>query len=281
MPKYRVMIAEFPGDDRSFYDVSKYVTDTIERMHADPKIGPEGTFRWKIADTPITMGRNRCLVTAAKNNIDYVLMIDSDMCPDLYGESEGAQLFWPTAWDFALKHNGPCALVAPYCGKPPHENVFVFRFSNFQSDCPSKQNFNLDQYSRFEAATKTGIERVAAGPTGLCLLDMHGINWLKHPRFYYEWKDESHTEKASTEDVTFFRDLNWAGCPVYCLWDCWAGHWKNKLVGKPDYYMPTEIECRIAEGIVFDAAKRLNVPEEAVKQQLEYMRRRPDEVEKF
>jgi hypothetical protein len=57
---------------------------------------------------------------------------------------------------------------------------------------------------------------------------------LKQCPFYYEWKDEWEDQKASTEDVAFTRDLNYAGVPVYCNYDAWAAHVKMKVVTKPE-----------------------------------------------
>lgn len=276
--KAKILIAEFPYGDVSHSEVSRYVSDCIVDLHKDKRFGSEGVFRYRVADTPITMGRNRALITAEKHDIDFVLMIDSDMNPDMYQGAEGFRPFLPTSLEFMLERPDVGAVVAPYCGKPPHENVFVFRWSNFASDEPNRQNFLLDQYTRFEAATKSGFEQVGAGPTGLCLLNMAAVRQMRHPRFYYEWTDKTHSEKASTEDVTFFRDMNWAGYSVWCLWDAWAGHFKTKCVGKPDYYRPGEVETRIAEGILQEAVKKFNVPQDALKQQLQTMYKRPDET---
>jgi hypothetical protein len=65
------------------------------------------------------------------------------------------------------------------------------------------------------------------------LIDMRTVRHVPHPRFYYEYTDETHTDLASTEDVAFSRDLAYAGTPLFCNWDAWAGHLKTKLVTKP------------------------------------------------
>jgi hypothetical protein len=111
--------------------------------------------------------------------------------------------------------------------------VYTFKWCNFQSDHPNPDQ-RLEMYTREEAAVKHGIERIAAAPTGLCMFHMDGVKKLQPPYTYYEWKDEFASQKASTEDVTFTRDLSLhAGVPIYTVWDAWSGHYKMKLVGKP------------------------------------------------
>jgi len=230
MAKYKCMIGQFPGGGTTSMHTSPWLLETFGKMLEDPKIGKGNVLVWQIADTPITMGRNRCLVAAEKHDCDFVLMLDNDMFFDLpYKDSVP---FWDAAWPFALEHHGPCVIGAPYCGPPPNENVYVFRFENTQSDDPNP-NFKLYPYARNEATMMHGIKRCAALPTGLMLIDMRAVKRLPHPRFYYEWTDEAHTDKASTEDVTFSRDLTYAGVPLYCAWDSWAGHIKPKMVGRP------------------------------------------------
>jgi hypothetical protein len=251
-----VLIAEFPYGNETHPDVSDWITETIIKMRDDPRIGAGNVFRKRWADTPITMTRNACLVTAEKHDIDYVLMVDSDMRPDL--NYEGSKPFWDTSWDWMMTHRDtPGAIAAPYCGPPPFENVYVFKWNNFQSDTP-EVNFKLDQYTRAEAAAMKGIHEAAALPTGVFLIDMRAAAAMKHPRFYYEFTDEAQTAKASTEDVTFTRDMTLAGFKCWCNWDAWAGHHKLKCVGKPDYmglktvsrYMIEAVEAgRIKDGV--------------------------------
>ena len=52
---------------------------------------------------------------------------------------------------------------------------------------------------------------------------MRAIELLPKPWFSYEFKDEEKTEKASTEDIVFTRDLHLLGVPQYCFWNAWAG----------------------------------------------------------
>ncbi len=256
MPKYSVLIAEFPYGNSTHPDVADWITQLVVALREDPRIGDSGVHRTRIADTPITMSRNRVLVAAEQKGIDFVLMVDSDMRLDIGFTADGrlidptAKRFFPTAFEHALQSPVPTIIGAPYCGPPPHENVYVFKWANFQSEHPGP-DFAIAQYERDEAARLTGIQPVAALPTGLMLIDMRGMARLAHPRFYYEDKDATYSEKASTEDVTFSRDCGAAGIRVLCNWDAWAGHHKTKCVGKPTFVDPQHVNDKIYEGMDF------------------------------
>jgi hypothetical protein len=236
--KANVIFTRFPGGNSEHPDTTDWMIETVIKAKSDPRIGD--VMHWREADTPITMVRNKAVKVAKAAGADFMVMIDSDMRPDL--SLKGAKKFWDTAWPFmidpavraeyGIAHTGPCIIGAPYCGKPPHENVFIFRWTTMQSDHPNP-DFRLDQFPREEAALRTGIEEVAALPTGLIIIDMRVFDYLESPYFYYEYMDAEETEKASTEDVTFTRDATMAGVPCYVAWDCWAGHHKSKCVGKP------------------------------------------------
>jgi hypothetical protein len=261
--KAKLMIARFPGGGSERQECVDWLIDTHMKASRDPRITE--VVRWRIADTPITMGRNRCLKVAKEQGCDLVLMVDSDMWPDLYlGHDPSAKSFYDAAMDHVFAHAGPCAVAAPYCGPPPIENIYVFRWGVRESDNPNF-GFSLDQYSRDEAAMMGGVQEAAALPTGVFLLDMRGYDVLleqkqqavadgyatkPQPMFYYEWTDHHETEKASTEDVTFSRDLSLAGVKVYCAWDSWAAHIKTKIVGKPTPLRPDIVAGGIRSAIV-------------------------------
>lgn len=240
MPKYNILIARFPyhGDEQA--TTTDWLVETVLKMKKDPRIGD--VQHVKIDDTPVTMSRNRACRYAQKLGADYVLMVDSDMAPDLKG-IPGAKPFWDTSWDFVLDHQGPCMVAAPYCGPPPWENVYIFQWGNRQND-EADPVASLNQFGREEAARMAGITEVAALPTGLILIDRRVLDRLPPPWFEYEWMDEYRAEKGSTEDVYFTRNASLAGIPIYCNWDAWAGHWKRKCVGKP---RPMGPECVGAE----------------------------------
>jgi hypothetical protein len=271
MPKYTVMLARFPGGYQECPESTEWCMKTILQMRQDPRI--ENVFSWWRADTPIPMVRNLAVREAIKKGVDYLLMIDSDMAPDCeVGVDPDAKPFWPTAFDLALAANFPCVIGAPYCGPPPHENVYVFQWTTHESNTPY-DNGALIQFSRNEAAQRVGIEEVAALPTGLILFDMRAFKMLpsNQPYFDYEYTDGWETKKATTEDVFTTRNLSMLGVPQLVLWDSWAGHVKRKIVGKPVINTIEQVAESLREPLVarrsindrvinLDAINKLGIP---------------------
>lgn len=243
MQPVTLMIARYPFARQEDPDVTDWYADTLITASKDARIGK--VMRYRVDNTPITMGRNRTLRLAIEKGADFLVMVDSDMSPDAYLETNpykqavhlDAKPFFQSSFDFMWeqrKKGQPCCIAAPYCGPPPHENVYVFHWEAKASDVPEDENNNsLEQFTRHEASQKSGISRVAALPTGLFMLDVQALDVIDPPYTYYEWGGEQEDSKSSTEDVTFTRDLSLAGVPLYCNWDAWAGHWKRKCVGRP------------------------------------------------
>ena len=74
-------------------DVRDWLLTTIPEMKEDPRIGKVNLV--DMADTPITMTRNRAVRFARENNYDLLLMLDSDMAPDLLlGEDPEDKPIW-------------------------------------------------------------------------------------------------------------------------------------------------------------------------------------------
>jgi hypothetical protein len=202
------------------------------------------------SDTPITMTRNRALREAQEAGVDVLIMVDSDQEPDIRLEKDPtAKPFWDSSFDFLYEKQydkGPCVIAAPYCGPPPHpraggcSNVFIFRWGSLTNN-RDEGMFKIDQYSREEAATLSGIIRVAALPTGLCMLDLRLLKIVSPPWFRYEWTDEYESDKASTEDVFFTRNCELEGIPQYANMDAWAGHVKQWVADKPNLVGTDEI----------------------------------------
>jgi hypothetical protein len=261
MPKHSVLICQFPYGGSTRQSVSDWMVRTVCQMKADPRIGE--IRHTAIDDTPISMSRNRACRLAQKHGCELVLMVDNDMWPDL--SLMGAVEFWGQALDFLLAHHGPAIIAAPYCGPPPHENVYVFRWANRQSDTPDA-DFHLAQYTREEAAFRGGIEEVAALPTGLILFPTAALEQIPVPWFEYEYTDQYRTDKATTEDVYFTRNASLAGVPVYCLWDSWAGHWKSKCVSKPQPMTSSRVgaELKAALSRPADGERLIDVPQEGI-----------------
>jgi hypothetical protein len=265
-------------------DIRRWYQRTIEKMKADPRIGE--IYEETIGDTPVSMVRNRFVTLARKAGAHLLLMIDSDQGMLRHDKDPGHVDFWDAAFPEVYNHypKGPLCIGAPYCGPPPHENVYVFQFGNFSTGLGAETRISLDQYTRSQAALMTGIQECAALPTGCILIDMRCFNLIEpsklskdeiiektasgelSPReakwalregfFYYEWNDQYADRKASTEDVTCTRDIALAGQavlhynPVRCAWDSWVGHWKPWNVGKPDHYRIDQIAGNFQRAVV-------------------------------
>ncbi len=251
---------------------------TIAKCKSDSRIGDIVTKDY--ADTPITMMRNRAVLDARKAGCDVLVMVDSDQHPDLYlGIINRAVPFFDSSCDFLYerKRRGLVTTIgAPYCGPPPQECVYVFRWTSKESQNPNI-DCSLAMYSREEACAMTGIQPAAALPTGLIMFDMevfnvtdpvHEFNALRkkyplnaataltRPWFYYEYEDIYAAVKASTEDVTASRDMNLVAAaklgysPCYANWEAWAGHWKPKCVGMPILLTSEMINSKYAEAVL-------------------------------
>lgn len=239
-------------------DIREWMVPLVAEASRDPRV--DNIRVWNLADTPITMTRNRAVLMARQFEVDVLVMVDSDMKPDFAQGDAGAKPFFKSSFDFFVDHyhKGPCVIGAPYCGPPPVECVYVFRWQNMQSTHPNP-DFQLEMYDRNTAVKMSGIQECAALPTGLIMYDMRAFELTEpktpqdKPWFYYEWKDKFCAEKASTEDVTMTRDISLVGTqklgynPVYCNWDAWAGHWKPKCVGKPQYIQAKDVSKKLKD----------------------------------
>ena len=276
--KYSVLIARFPGQHQEHPDSSNWVIDTIRKMDRDPRISKVGRFTK--SDTPITMVRNEAVKMALAADVDYLLMIDADMSPDL--DLPNAKPFWDSSWEWMMKRReneekyryraqdgvtqlhadgspvrsnepgfafAPATIAAPYCGPSPNEHCYIFKWKSRESGSANK-NFKLAMFEREDAALRGGIEEVAALPTGLILYDMRVFKALPKPWFDYEWADAERSAKASTEDVYQTRNASLLGFPQYVNWDAWAGHVKLKTVGKPVVHTVEDVSEALRGAIV-------------------------------
>lgn len=262
--KFKVGICTFSyggngGISSEVPNIREWVVPLVAEVAKDDRISD--VRMWNLADTPITMTRNRAVLQAREHGIDVLIMVDSDMHPDLYvGQDPNAKPFFQSSFDFIDKHyhKGPVVVGVPYCGPPPNECVYVFRWTNHQTNHPNP-DFQLEMYDRHTAVKMAGIQECAALPTGLIMYDMRCFDLTEpkkdgdHPWFYYEWSDRFAAHKASTEDVTNTRDISLVGTqklgynPVFCNWDAWAGHWKPKCVGKPAFVEPSGVCAKLKE----------------------------------
>lgn len=268
-PQYSVMIARFPGGNRETPASVQWVLETNLKLVDDPRV-KKPVLNWYKGDTPITMVRNEAVKVALDSGVDYLVMIDSDMVPDLsYPEGKP---FWDSSWKFMMARREmerlyadqmsdfdplhPATIAAPYCGPPPQENCYVFEWKTWETESPDA-NFRLEMIPRESAAIRGGFQEVAALPTGLILYDTRVFRVLDPPWFCYEYTDQYQTEKASTEDVYQTRNASLLRLPQFVNWDAWAGHTKEKVVKKPFLLFPDQIH----ETLVKFARGRINSDE--------------------
>lgn len=251
-------------------NIRQWYSQLLLRLRDDPRV--DHVMEKTISDTPITMVRNKFVTEARAMGADVVVMVDSDMHPDLHVKETDCKPFWESSFDFLYNHwdRGPCVIGAPYCGPPGSfgaENVYVFDWQNY-GDHGTESVLSLEAIPRMMAAKLRGIQPAGALPTGLIMYDIRAfdliepsakrkeevlddliegritkteaLNLLHDGFFYYQWKNQYADEKISTEDVTNTRDISLAGMlklgynPIYCNWDAPAGHWKPWCVrGRP------------------------------------------------
>jgi hypothetical protein len=289
--KLNVMFANFPyggnGATSSEHpNIREWTVETALKMSKDPRIG--GFWSKDFSDCPIPMTRNKAIRTAIEEGCHLLLMIDSDQSPNLHKGEPWFKPFWDEAFGFIYDnyHKGPRLVFAPYCGPPNGgESVYVFQWRNY-GDHGDETEYSLEMYSREQAAIMSGIQEAAAGPTGLILIDLRLMDLiqpsgrpkrdiledlrsgkisveqaeyqLREGYFYYEWKNQYAAEKASTEDVTFTRDIALAGQeklgynPVFCAWDSWIGHHKPWCVGRPRRYLTQQVGASLRKAVLED-----------------------------
>lgn len=237
----------------------EWLVKTMVRLKTEKKFTERIHQVWlnSYADTPITMTRNLAVKDAQQAGADILVMLDSDMQPDVHQYDDPSFVpFIDAAFDFIYEHYdaGPRVVAAPYGGSPPYENCFEFlwrRYSNLGDEAP----FTLEQYTREEVMYLAGIQPVAAAGTGLIAYDIRAFDLIKRPYFNYEWDDEAATKKASTEDVQNLRDISVAGMRrlnqdvVHVAWSSWAGHLKNWCVKKPQPYTTRMVSANLAKAM--------------------------------
>ena len=263
-------------------DIREWWSELVLKLRDDPRIGK--VFTKTVADTPITAVRNDFVQMAKECDCHLLMMVDSDQGLQKHAGESWYKPFWDEAFNFIYDNygKGPRMVFAPYVGS--QENVFVFKWSDGSSTKYNDESFELKPYDRQEAAMMSGIHEAAAGPTGLILIDMRccdlvapsgmrkrdvleklqtgemtvdEADWALHEgHFFYEWETTFANKKASTEDVTFTRNVSLAGIeklgynPVFCAWDSWIGHHKPINVGRPQRFSADHVHASLRKAVV-------------------------------
>lgn len=259
--KVTVLIARLSYNGYERVEIANWLVQTALALHEHPRVA--NVFHKIQMGYPTPRVRNSVLKLCREKKIDFALMIDDDVVPDVHSPGRACgydhlpmmrdqQNFLPSALDFALEHPGPCVIGAPYCAGPPEERVLVSRFREKEGDNPNGAaggSLELTCFSRDEAADRTGFEMVSALPTGLILIDMRTLDAMAAPWFAYEFKDAHETELASTEDTVFSRNALYLGVPQYCAWSSWCAHLKVKPVGRPRKYPMAAVPAQVAQAV--------------------------------
>ena len=175
--------------------------------------------------------RNTAVQIARRAGADALVMVDDDMAPH--------PAFFPTALEaFRVGHEGQPVLAvgSPACSAERLVNV------------ARNEGGVLVRPSRHETAGLAGLERVWCVGTGLIAIHMDAFALLGPPYFRIEYADAECTTAGATEDIAFSRNLSEAGGCVLCAWDCWSGHAKEELIGKPEAEAEPEASPLKVEG---------------------------------
>src|SRR3972149_2894222 len=105
--KLSLMFAFFPYNGTSTgtsigFPVMAWWGETLLKLRTDPRFVNRVQYVevWSKADTPITMTRNKAVRDAQQRKVDVLVMVDSDMHPDiLLGQDPDAVPFVDTAFD--------------------------------------------------------------------------------------------------------------------------------------------------------------------------------------
>jgi hypothetical protein len=242
LQQWRVMLALFPYGGSQRKEITTWAASAALWAARQPDIA-NGLLFWDVDTTPITMGRNRAVQAAIHNEIDILVMLDSDQAPDI----DKAHPFLPSAFEFIKSrwHSQPTIISAPYLTGAATYNPVMGRWRHYAEGLEVKASL----YTREEAAEMRGIQPCPLQGTGLMALDMRVFTGfqvgeevvkLPPPWFTYEFTDQYHSFLASTEDMYFTRSLTTLFAKhgldeiAFVDWDAWAYHVKPEFVGKPD-----------------------------------------------
>ena len=238
-----IVVLSYDGMERC--EIGVWATEAVWALRHHPRVArAKHTF---VTGYGAERVRNKIMADALEADFHFVLMVDNDTIPDWHQADRDQKPFFPAALDFALAHDEPVVIGAPYCAGPPNERVLVSRFVGVEGNHPddARRGVILECFTRDESATRTGFERVSSLPTGCLLIDTRVCRVLAPPWFSYEYADERWTEFASTEDTVFTRNLFYLGVPLYVAWQSWATHVKPKHVQRPRPYPQTAVPASV------------------------------------
>jgi hypothetical protein len=190
------------------------------RANNDPNI--EDIHEWWMNQAPLDAARNEAVLIARSRSATHILMVDNDQVPDL----DPSKPFWTTAWNHAWTYGDPCVVVAPI--QAADGTVCVHK-----DVVDGEGKHHLRRMTAEDVAGKTGVERVPGSNVALALIDMRIFDALPVPWFRFEYEKPFHNRVTATEDILFTGALARYDIPVFCAWQAWCGHVKDKILGKP------------------------------------------------
>lgn len=251
--KFKVMLGRPVGQGSEKTDVGTFLMQFALFCRDHPRI--EQMCEAESVSSRILLNRNIIMAEAIKQECDFLLMIDPDMSPDMYGRGEDRKPFvrdfLESSFKFLLE-NPFNIIAAPASGDPPKRLVNVF-------------TTNLDGTARRMTHTETrdrwlnpSIEQVHAIGTGLILIHMPVIKVLEQPYFDDVYANVEKTELSLSQDIYFTQNLTLAGVGVFCNWYSFAGHIKSDVLGVPEDLADEEE----ANNILKNHAQNAPVPRE-------------------
>jgi len=249
-------------------ELAIWLATTVHKLKTDPRIGRVGINH--VNECPTDYARDITLADARDAGFDMILMLDADNWPDArVGHYSDAVPFMDVGFTLAydrLLLGKPTLIAAPYCSAPASrpstfkgEVPFVSCWERISTEDPNSQ-FKIGTAGRQEAALMTGLHRVPAIATGVCLMTTNIVEDMPRPWFYYEF-DAKTGRKVSTEDCVFSRNVGMVWLErinehvVFLAADSWAYHRKPKWVGKPEK-MSADDACEAYRRAVLSGIKK-------------------------
>lgn len=259
MAKYTVAIARPSDRGWERTEIGTFLFQATEASTQNPEIAPyiQNLLHIPLCKFPTSVARNILVRECQKIGVDYLMMVDCDGEIDNGGRQEDGKVrpgTFEVFFQFLMKQSKPSVIAAPYCSGDGQ--VQVLKFTTDQPMNHPLDSFKITQTNREYAVTKTGFERVDSIGTHCIMFDMRVFEKIDKPYFSYQYNPDE-TEVIETEDCWCMRHLFYAGIPVYCSWDLWAGHWKEQRIYKPplierqqipEYFMKQAEAKLIAEG---------------------------------
>jgi hypothetical protein len=255
--KWTVMLGRPMVDGTCRWEVGEFVKKMDEFCRLDERVFDY--IEMPIQRYPANVARN-CIVKKAQEfadpKVDILGMIDADMLipPE----------FFPFAFEFLIKHQGPACIGVPYCTGGEKEGLTVSEwFSPRSSD--SAPGVEVRAVDRLDAARRTGVEEIANMGCGCVFYTMSCFEKITKPYFNYSYNADC-TAVIETEDCWCHRKLSFAKVPVYVAWDYFSQHRKDMWIPKPVRILTDNVDEMIRlNAVAEDRLKQRNAALEPTK----------------